>query len=1063
MDFKFWYFASLIFLIFNLIKLKEDSRRVRFYTRVFENNNYSYSFCIPIWHLVSKSIFFYNQTYPPKTLIDTVSSLYLNGSEKIINLQQSYIYHHHICLEFDPNMFYELLPKINKLEFKIFLRHSLDYIPYFFDNAYKHNPNFTQSFNLQVSTFQVSYKEHPFFTNCTRFKVYEGIKRPYYRLSCLLRCHKSKLNHALFHYEYNENVNIHIFDLKFKSSRECEEFCGGKYDCYSFFQFSHIKVKKRKEQLTTPKIELDATYFDGYALISGISYYLQLCNLVLLIFNQNISQLILYLIIGFESQIKTLKIKLLIRTLLPKIRILIFLSCILSMHVVASFFYEQYKRYEFKVKGYTSATNEFRNFTLIICIPIQISYLNRLGFSENINVSIQNEHLFMNESFLEIEKKTDNLYYESIEKVYLLKGSMKYDIKIKLINQTAFKKEKFIIRTDNDEKIKLFSRCFTIDLHIKEDFFTKELAFTELIFELKHPYFRSFNLDYKRKLNSNHKFSKLVSKFYFREIRFLQSPYKSNCKDYPESNLNCCSKWRCINKKYNQLFLDNYSSISTNSVIYKFDFEFRNLSNVYFTYKEDESIKNKAIELYPNRDCLEFYFIEELEQEEMLKNSSNMMVVELYFFKEFRYEAKDMTWLNLCLTIFNFESLVLGFNMGNLVNLIMNLLRSKFNRKILDFIKFNLKMICFLLFIIHSCYLINETINDLEKTSYFEKNEEIKLEPFIICFEFNISDADENRMLTIEYLDELTSHINIDNIFDKITLFNETLDQFEVSFKNLHLIEHKLKWFYFYAHSLKCFEFIPTGFIGFREENLFHFNELFFIKIYLNPVIYERFEHRVFRIFIAIFDINSKKLDRLAAYFMKEKSRTKVSLKIVPNKLQIVYHDKFYFFRNPLALFSCGKMADTTSVYHEKLKKNFVEATNFSTQLLPLYQSNTNLEIRDDLLIQYYNQIQKELDEYQLINPNYDSTYYNINPMSSFVSKDSAELIFLPTFIRIKQLISNKYNFSELIINILNPLSLWLAFSILDLSIFVYDFLNFYRKFYLFLTRFRRYLDQFLV
>lgn len=1041
---KVWYLLSVCFFLANFRILKHDSTEVHFCkTDEVDFDQLSYSFCLTIEELVEDGTFNYSDVLLPSEMIDKVTQIYLNYQRDSLSLNLSYIFHHSVCFEIvDLKKFRQIFRGIRKFRFKLFLRFTPNSLLYFFEDIYTHNPIMDKSFDLKIGFIKVHFLEAPYRPECTKFKIYNGRREKFSKLNCLLRCYKSTRNHTIFHYKYQENIPLNLCAYRFHSTDECEEFCRERYDCNAFLMFVYLSYKEGTKKLDDPEIDTRGFVFKAFPIIREWNFHIQFASLMTLLFNTSFNQMLISgtnLLRDLLKRVGNSKTKNLAIKYLPKVHPMITVLCFLLLAIVSAFSIRRYFRFEYVTKSYTLPTDARYEFTLIICMPVQLAYSS--SDLAKADISVENELLFDNETFLQIEHKTNDLLDRSIRDVHLRRGGLIYPFdERRIINQTIFKTQTYITYTkraidQNESQFDLFSRCFRIDLDVKEPKFIRASALTEIIFNLTHPHFTTFYLDFQKRLTSYHNSTKLLSKLYLQKLVFLEAPYASDCLVYPEV-YKCDSRSACIDLSYNKQYIVNQSTIPKNSVIYREDFEAFNLSKVRFSSKEDLHLRRSIERAYPNIDCEKKFFTEELEQDQILNDDRNRIMVDVYYFKEIRYEDEELTLASLLLLIFNYETLFVGLSFRGTADWILGLLRSNrcIGTKWQGITKLILNFICIGSFLLFTFNVINESVFDeLTRSTYFEKVKQIYLPAFAICFPIDLENIDPNRKMTREYMDELSSHLTLTKIFDKATYFDQDLYERNLSFSDANAVNSFFKHKPYYAFAMKCFDFFAAN-VTFSEHQLFYFSELFSLKIYLKPEIYLGGCGDCLKIYISFFEEGLGDFERLAPYYLRRKKKTKVSLRIRPNLIEVVYNDKFFFVRKPFSLFNFREERNPDMVYLSRLKANFARLTNCTTNMLYV-ASDHGLEFCDDLLEQYFEQVQKHIDRSLYINPNFVSVIYNINPIATFEPNAWPELVFVPPQIRIRQIITSKVNVAELIINILNGLSFCLGKSILDIHI----------------------------
>lgn len=493
-----------------------------------------------------------------------------------------------------------------------------------------------------------------------------------------------------------------------------------------------------------------------------------------------------------------------------------------------------------------------------------------------------------------------------------------------------------------------------------------------------------------------------------------------------------------------------------NSVVYKSEFRDREIENSSFSDIKDDEILILCGNLYENVDCVTTEYSEELEQQEFSNDfDDNKIELELYYFKLRHYEKETTTFGSLLFSILNYLSLIIGLNIRSFITIFIAISISKIKPKLVKSLKIILISGCVIGFIAHSIYIFVAIVNaKMIRISEYEKLKVIKMPSFIMCFEVDYSNIDANEKITGFYLNDFTKKMEIDSIFEKVTIYNESLQQVNITIEDIKLIETKFKisHSYFFFDS-KCWEFTPN--ITFQEEDLLAFEELFFVKIYLKDELYSQDECNCHKIFIGFFDPELRELEKISNYKFKKINDSIFSFKIQPNAIQMIRFDQFEFLKNPITIFKSNNFIKKHNTYYHDLYENFKKLTKHSTQLLSLTIDNFDLEIDDDLFIQYFDQIQKKKDN-SSTSKNYETIYFNISPMSTLEQSSSPELVIVPFFVKSILILTSRYNFVQLLINIMNSLSLWLSLDVMSLHSYIFIIFLLFKKMYLLLLKFRR-------
>ena len=135
-----------------------------------------------------------------------------------------------------------------------------------------------------------------------------------------------------------------------------------------------------------------------------------------------------------------------------------------------------------------------------------------------VSLILKNEQIFKNNSFLEIENRTNVTFKDLIKNSKLKRGGFEIPYQINVENDAIFRSLEFL----GNSKEKLLSRCFRIDFNINEYRYERSLAFTQLILELNYSNFKIYYTGFNQSLTSNHpqinrkSIVDLVKKYLFR-------------------------------------------------------------------------------------------------------------------------------------------------------------------------------------------------------------------------------------------------------------------------------------------------------------------------------------------------------------------------------------------------------------------------------------------------------------------------------------------------------------------------------------------------------------------
>ena len=151
---------------------------------------------------------------------------------------------------------------------------------------------------------------------------------------------------------------------------------------------------------------------------------------------------------------------------------------------------------------------------------------------------------------------------------------------------------------------------------------------------------------------------------------------------------------------------------------------------------------------------------------------------------------------------------------------------------------------------------------------------------------------------------------------------------------------------------------------------------------------------------------------------------------------ELTVKDQFSWIKSPSLLFVEDNYQNDVNKHLAKLMNKFDENYNLRTLYLPTEKVNSNNEINDDLFKQYSSQ---EIKYKSSLNSNIQKSFMTTNvKQERNRNLNKPNFIFEINFIKNQIQITNVDNFTKLILNLLNVLSLWFSLCILDLHDYVY-------------------------
>ena len=318
----------------------------------------------------------------------------------------------------------------------------------------------------------------------------------------------------------------------------------------------------------------------------------------------------------------------------------------------------------------------------------------------------------------------------------------------------------------------------------------------------------------------------------------------------------------------------------------------------------------------------------------------------LYFPDYIFYEDLHLTLTDLLLSnLLNFLSIFIGLNVGKLFAFLFVLFKKFKLLKFLKFYKYLKLLVCSLGFAFHAYILLNNALNgDLIHFEELSKFKAIEMPNLIFCFKFDEREIDQNRKVSVNYLDELTNDLNLD-FFRNFSFFDENYDQVDCNqFNRDKALERMggVRWFYFI--DLKCFEF---SFLPIKNDRyLYLLKDVRFASVTFNKqVILNYYNSNSFKVYFmnkkrSTYELNG--IDKLE--FKANGKRSKQLISIDSDLVVFKQEDIFSYLRNRASLiFKTVNLNDTTE-YNEELYRGS-RKFNLKTKTIPTHVFGNDLEI----------------------------------------------------------------------------------------------------------------------
>ena len=891
----------------------------------------------------------------------------------------------------------------NKGDFQIFLR-----APEFF--LFKNDTYDLfklESYHRDVDQLVVKNKEYP-YSNCTK---------NYSKFKCLNKCFKEKHQLSKYFYTVNENERI-LLNYEYNQTIKDEEykcFSKCKRDDCKLVHFVSTGSNFFKQKLSVFK----ADFF-----ISRLEFWIQLFSLVCLIENVSFYQLLSKLFKFLKPKVKKLK-KIKIRKRVIKVkkpeRYLHLLKMVILFISISCFIYYFYEKIEnINTQINNPSKSEAKTFllepekmNLVICVNANANKKKKKPpqhyYSYNYDLNL------INLTLQQIEEATDSLFNDTIDEIYLQFQNKKIKTNWSLTSKVFFKQKKDY---RGSLPINILTRCFQIEANPLEPKYQSLLATSKLIVKFKIlswdlyllPEEERFNLDSYQHRNN---FLKAIKK----RANWIMH---RRCADYDKKYSDCNSKQNCIDRCVNKRFIETYKSITIYSIVDKDHFtkdqwsnSFPNTNFSIFNETEQECLKKFK------EDCYEVKFEADKPIQDFPNFETKQLALNYNVISEIEEEA---SLYKLLMDVLTMQSVLFGQNIFELLFIIYCLLNTKYQlRSSSKYFLYFIYLICSAGFIYNTCFIFDQVLNgDLIRFVYFRIENSIKMPGVIFCFDLTHVKINKNIKLTESYLNESTKHISIKKVFKSISYLNKSNDWITLD-SNISNSELRVEIFYFLDK--KCFKIKQN--IEYSRDQFYLLDSKEVLKINFKKI----FKPRTIDFFTKI--ENKMQLSKI------QKLITSKRLSYTSNQeiTELTVKDQFSWIKSPSLLFDKDNYENDVNKHLAKLINKFDKNYNLRTLYLPSKKVNSNNEINDDLFEQYSSQ---EIKYKSSLNSNIQKLFITTNVKESDLAISKQDFIFELNFIKNKILFTNEDNFTKLILNLLNVLSLWFSLCFLDLYAYAY-------------------------
>ena len=852
-------------------------------------------------------------------------------------------------------------------------------------------------------------KRGPPYSNCSESNG---------RVLCLNECFKKKFRLSRYLYEGNETGIIHLSSSTNRTIEESEMSCFEK--CWR----ENCKIV----QLIPFTEDRDSriTWLKAHPKLSGFDFWVQFIGLVCSFANISLNQLTSLVVQYAISKVKRRRVRIGLFCLKWAI---LFLSLACCGYFYTTMFLE-YKASERTPPRKEITRNHIKQKTvrLAFCVDIKSYLIHGYLKVEEDGDNFDINHL--KKTMLEIEKVTIGSLDDYLKGIYL-----NYQGRLFRVNYTPEPKvlfKKFVHFFGNNEFI---SRCFILPIHPGYQLMPSS---PKLTIKLGVPIFyplKLYVLAENENLNEGTFEFPSEKAFKKRVVRRLEG---RGCIKSREQYKHCTSRRHCVEICINRGALDEFKKIPIEGVVVDKDqFSLKEWSKTYPIEISDKSpYVHRSIHKNISEECEKKFEDEHPCNEVKFKETVQILLTDYYtmeidLFLDVELSIEELTWFKLFLDILNIQSIFFGMTALKMLRMLYRFFKPTLrirNDKIAHFLIY---LLCSIGFTYHTFRILDLTINQaLTYSPDYEIAKQVPMPVLVFCFPIDQMLIDKNHQLTGNYLEQLTSDMIAESVFESILYLDESNGWTPF---NLSLVERFL-----FLH-FKCFNIsIDLDY----DRRQFYFSENRQLATVLKVNFTNKFWNEVRNKIFFMTKTNETTIFSNVANLVYDLNDLRIKYSAEQSELTINYEDRFSFIKRLLSTPYDDDFNDLDGQLPELKSDKF----NFKTLKVPVEKKDFVFELQDDLFEQLFIRInQTEMTSGWLDSLDYQQT--SVFNRLKEADKDDTDLILSLALVKKTLSAKNEENLAKLVLNLLNVLFLWFDLGILDLHpIFVlaHDYLLVY-------------------
>ena len=493
----------------------------------------------------------------------------------------------------------------------------------------------------------------------------------------------------------------------------------------------------------------------------------------------------------------------------------------------------------------------------------------------------------------------------------------------------------------------------------------------------------------------------------------------NRCFDY--ETIGCGRQHACIGRCFT-----NALSRQTNKILLAY-FSLQNYTEFLYhsivvrDLKEVQYVKN-CLKIYSMPDCKKIYFENDKTHIEYAA-SNKRLILPVHFrtiINEELETGKFYDWFSVIVNIVNIYSVLVGINVDYFFKLILKLAELKYRLTAFRRKSYGpIRVLFFIGFFFHVKFVYEHTFeSDLRNSLIIELKPHL-LEPYEIpeinlCFDYD--DRLNEHSFNANYLENMTSDIRIDTVFDTIVYLNEEGEPIVWTPGNDGGDNEILSFDHFYFLNKKCLKVVYR----FDRVRKFSSNEKHPLKFILNRALNRTYFHFCSN---PIGKRMLSKLNRLSYTNYYD---------VFLDKIHLSYNDVFVKYKNLYLWYKDIKFKQES--FAVQLREEFIKASNHTTRWFPLTRDLFEYPINDTLFETFYEDYQKLNGKF--FSSNFELEYTVDNILIEKLIRQNFSLKFNSEHLLTTNEIEREENLISFLVSAFSAISLWFSlspFQILDL------------------------------